>query len=486
MNIIVPLVKNLFERGTSLAGSILLVLMILPGLFSCSSGPAETVQPAPEQPEEITGELPPLTDTQSILTGIAMLLDRGDYDGALALFDMIDAPEAESGGIRLLKASVLSSAGRLEEARTIAEEVSAKEPSNTEALFVLSAIEGASGKEREQRAVLERIIKIEPANPEALSALGTIALRSRSLRTAASYFDRALAAEPENREALIGRAGVYRYDRDPKNAEALLNKAVTLYPQWAVPFSERARLYKEAGFPKEALSDLDKAKALDGEDYWIAVDRGTILIDLNRKPEALEEFTRAIALDPSSFLAYVYSAGIKDDLGNYDGAERDYEILTKLKPEYYFAFEGLGMQKMRRGLWAEARDAFLEAYKQAPQESVYALLAAMNWMRAGRPNEPRQFLEQALRGVQRESPEWYMFRLYHDLSGDTDVAIRLDREQNTVIKARMLYYLANYYDIRGNRSLADKCFLQVRDLNQKATVEWRLNEWALEQRNLAY
>jgi hypothetical protein len=48
----------------------------------------------------------------------------------------------------------------------------------------------------------------------------------------------------------------------------------------------------------------------------------------------------------------------------------------------------------------------------------------------------------------------------------------------------MLYYLANYYDIRGNKSLADKYFLQVRDLNQKVSVEWRLNEWALEQRNL--
>jgi hypothetical protein len=108
----------------------------------------------------------------------------------------------------------------------------------------------------------------------------------------------------------------------------------------------------------------------------------------------------------------------------------------------------------------------------------------MNWMRAGRPNEPRQFLEQALRGVQRETMEWYMLRLYHDLSGDADVALRIDREQSALTKARMLYYLANYYDIRGNTNLANKYFLQVRDLNQKAAVEWRLNEWALAERNL--
>jgi tetratricopeptide (TPR) repeat protein len=459
------------------------MLLILPGIFSCSSQPVETIKPVQGPPEGVIEEPPP-TGVQAILAAVADLLNRGEYEGALELFDTIDPEEAESAGIRLLKASILSSAGRLEEARTIATEVSSRDPSNMEALFVLAAVEGASGREREQRTVLERIIKAEPANAEALAALGTIALRSRSLRTAASYFDRALAADPVNQEALIGRAGVYRYDRDPKNAESLLNQAVTLYPRWAVPLSERARLYQEAGFPQEALADLDKAKALDGGDYWIAVDRGTILIDLNRKPEALEEFTRAIAIDPSSFLAYVYSAGIKDEFGDYDGAERDYEILSRLKPEYYFAFEGLGMQKMRRGLWAEARDAFLAAHKQAPQENAYALLAAMNWTRLGRSNELRQFLEQALRGVQRESVEWYVLRLYHDFSGDSDVALRIDREQNAVTKARMLYYLANYYDIRGNKNLADTYFLQVRDLNQKTVLEWRLNEWALEQRNL--
>jgi tetratricopeptide (TPR) repeat protein len=209
-----------------------------------------------------------------------------------------------------------------------------------------------------------------------------------------------------------------------------------------------------------------------------------VLLDLNRKPEALEEFNRAINLEPDSFLAYVYSAGIKDDLGDYDGAEADYTALTRLKPEYYFAFEGLGFHKMRKGLWGEARDAFAEAYKQAPQEWTYAVLTAVTWMRAGRISDPRQFLEQALRRVQRETSPWYMLRLYHDLAGDNDVAIRIDREQNPDLKAKLLYYLAEYYDIRGNKNLADRYFLQVRELNRKYIPEWRLNEWALEKRNI--
>jgi tetratricopeptide (TPR) repeat protein len=435
----------------------------------------------PPQLEDVPPE-PEILTVQGILTRIAELLEKRDYDGALALFDEIDSPELETVPLRLIKATILLSAGRAGEGRVIVEEIITGEPDNTEALLVLASIEAASGRDREQRTLLDRILKLDPANIRALNTLGNMALGAGSVRTAASYFDRTLAAAPDDRDALIGRADSYRRERKFAEAEALLNKAVTLYPQWPLGLSQRARLYRNAGYPNQALEDLDKAKELAGDDYWIACDRGNVLLDLNRKPEALEEFNRAITIDPGAFVAYVYSAGIKDDLGDYDGAERDYITLARLNPEYYFAFEGIGIHKMRRGLWGEARDAFAEAYKRAPQEWTYALLTAMNWMRAGRPSDPRQYLEQALRGVQRETLPWYMFRLYHDLSGDNDVAIRIDRERNVETKARMLYYLAEYYDIRGNKNLADRYFLQVRELNRKYILEWRLNEWALEKR----
>jgi tetratricopeptide (TPR) repeat protein len=464
------------------------LMILLAALSSCVSGgtvPTETVPPEistapPEQP-------PALTEPASwpVLNRMAEFLSRGDFDGALALFDQIAPDEAESSGIRLLKASVLGSAGRYAEGRVITEGVMAEEPDNLDALYVLATLEGAAGKEREQRTILERIIKNDPVNTQALIDLGNIALRARSYRTAGSYFDRALAAEPQNLQALLGRAGVYRYNRDPKKAEELLNRAISLYPAESGPRAERGRLYRNEGYLHLALEDLDRAKQLDGGSYWITVDRGNVLLDLNRKQEALEEFTRAIALAPDNFLAYVYSAGIKDEAGDYEGAEHDYTILARLKPDYYFAHEGIGMHKMRKKLWAEARDAFLEAYRYAPNESNYALLAAMNWMRAGKIADPRQFLEQAIRTVQRDTLEWYMLRLYHDLSGDNDLAIRIDREKNLANKARMLYYLANYYDIRGNKVLADRYFLEAKNLNQGAFPEWRLNEWAVAERGLA-
>jgi tetratricopeptide (TPR) repeat protein len=319
--------------------------------------------------------------------------------------------------------------------------------------------------------------------------LGNIALRGRSPRTAASYFDRVLAIEPDHPGALIGRAGIYRQNSQPQEAEALLNRAVSLYPRNPVPFTERAKLYRREGFPAQALKDLDTAAKLDPGDYWIATDRGTVLMELGRKEEALEEFNRAVAIDSENFLAHVYVAGIKDDLGDTDGAERAYLKLTQLKPEYYFSWEGLGIIRMKREQWAEARDAFLEAYRYAPGEWCYALLASMCWMKAGRPTDPRQFLDQALRRV-RQNPgqsslEYLMMRLYRELAGDNDLALKIDKEKSETLKARMLFYLASYYDIRGNNTLANKYYTDVKNLGVPGIPEWRINEWAVASRGLA-
>ncbi|MDR3123128.1 MAG: tetratricopeptide repeat protein [Treponema sp.] len=469
---------------TQNAGVKLLLVFIAPCLFACSSPPPEQASVPDYAAAAVTEEEARPDNTQSILTAVADALGRRDYETALAHFDRLESDVADSSDILLLKASTLVSAGKTAEGRTIAERIVSEEPDNTEALYVLSTMERALGKEREQKALLERLLQLDPNHVRALIALGDIAFRARSLSRAASYYDTALEAEPDNGDALVGRAGVYRYQRNPKQAESLLNRAVALYPQWTKPLTDRARLYQGAGFYTDALNDLDRAQKINGNDYWIAVDRGIVLVDLNRKEDALAEFNRAIAMNPDIFLPYVYSAGIKDDFGDFEGAERDYTVLARLNPEYYFAFEGVGVHKMRKGLWAEARDNFMEAYKQSPDTTSYALLASLCWMRAGRVQDPKPFLTQALKRVQRDSLDYALLRLYQDLNGDSDVAMRLDKETDVVLKARMLYYLASYYDVRGSTTLANRYYTQIYQMGRLPIIEWRLNEMVMDERNL--
>ena len=424
------------------------------------------------------------SDFSAILDEVAHRLARREFSAALELFDRLPEEEANKIEVRIIRASILNAAGRTNDARQIANAIIAADSMNTEALMILADAAAIDGRERDRRTFLDRVIGIDPANVRALNDLGNINLGNQNLRTAAGYFDRALASDPVNGDALIGRAAVYRYNREPRNAERLLNQAIDLYPGWAAPLHERARLYRGAGFYTDALEDLDFALSLEPDNYWILVDHGTVLMDMGLKQNALESFNQAIAVNPDIFMAYVYSAGIKDELGDYDGAERDYVTLARLRPDYYFAFEAIGVIRMRNKQWALARDAFLDAYRQAPTEFSYAILASICWMRAGRTTDPRTFLAQVLRTAPRDSLDFAMLRLFHDLSGEIDLSRRVESEVNIYTRSRMLFYLASYFDITGSGTLAEMYYLMVQELEVVASIEWRLNEMVLEERGI--
>jgi len=426
---------------------------------------------------------------ESVLEQIAEHLSVLEFEKAIALFDTIPNPERNVSSLRLLEASVLSSAGRHADARRIVEAISSAEPENIEALFVLATIEEVSGRQRQQQAALDRIIRINPNNSQALIGLGNIALQARALRPAASHFHRVLTNEPENVEALIGLSRAFRMNREWEQAEILLNRAVELYPNMLEGRTDRARFYWGRGLLVQALVDMDEAKRIAPRDYWIAIDRGNLLLEMGRRRQALDEFLRAVEINPREHLAYIFTAGLKDEFGDHDGAASHYAILARLRPDYYFGLEGLGLHQMRVGNWAEARDTFMEVYRRAPEEHLYALLAAINWMRAEDITAPRAFLQQVLPRVQRDTLEWHMFRLYIDLtarnfSGESNMVVRLDRERNEELRARMLFYMALYYDVRGNADLANRYFLMVNEMSVRSIPEWRLNEWILAERGL--
>jgi tetratricopeptide (TPR) repeat protein len=426
---------------------------------------------------------------ERILTQAVEYLAVSKYNEAIALFDTIPQPQRDSSSLRLLRASILSSAGRFAEARTGVEAVLAAEPGNIDALFMLASIEGVSGRRQQQIRALERIIAIESDNAEALISLGNVSLETRAYRQAAAYFHQVLSNDGRNAEAMLGLARALRMNTEWDNAEILLDRVVSLYPNMVEARSDRARFYLGRGRYREALEDFDAAIKLSPNDFYLAIDKANLLLEMDRKPEALAEFSRAIAINPNNYLPYAYTAGMKDEFGDHEGAERDYAILARLKPDYYFALEGLGLHKMRKGQWAEARDAFAEAYRQAPNEHYFALLTAICWMRMGDVTAPRTFLNQAQNRVTRNTLEWYMFRLYYDLTSrnyqsEYDMVTRLDREQDETIKARMLFYMAWYYDVRGNTALANRYFLMVNELDKKAIPEWRLNDWILRDRGI--
>jgi tetratricopeptide (TPR) repeat protein len=420
----------------------------------------------------------------TLLAAILDHLRAGDFDGALALFDDFSDEDAGTTEIRLLKTSVFVSAGHIAEARTLAGEVIEDEPQSAEALYTLSMVEAAAGNERARRNALDGALKIDENHIPSLNALGNIYLRNDVWRLAAVQFDKVLSKDPDNLAALIGKASTLRYQKQPAEAMGMAAKAVELYPDRPEAYIVRSRVFRDLGNTDRALDDLLIAEKLAPDNYWTVYDKGRALLSLRRTEEALLAFERAISLDKTEFAAYIYSAGILADKGEFAAAEARYVELAGLNPDYFYALEGIGMLKMKNKEYAAARDAFLSAYAKAPEESSYAVLAALNALRVQKPFEVKPFLETAMRVVKRNSLEYAMLRVLNDFNGEVSVARQIDAEKNTLIKGRMAFYLAEFYDICNKPALANAYYEKCREANRRDTVEWRLNQWKMEERNL--
>ena len=457
---------------------IALAAIILASLISCGS------QPPAEKPLLPAEETVPLSEKDRILNEILQCLRKGDFDGALALFDQLSAEEVGQSDIVMLKSSVLLSAGRLPAAKTLINELITAEPENVEAYFVLSSIEAAARNDRGQRAALDNSLKLDPEHVKSLVSLGNIYLRNESWSHASSRFEKALKRKPDDAAALIGMSSALRKQKQPDQAMELMNRAVELHPDNPQVYSVRSRLFRDAGLLSAALSDLEAAEKLDGRDYWIAYDKGRTLLSMEKKPEALAAFEKANAVNPTEFVAYIFSAGIRTDAGDFDGAEKDYAALTRVNPDYYYGFEGLGMLKMKKKEYREARDAFTAAYTKASSETGYAILAALCALRGQSRFEVKPFLENAMKPLKRDSLDYTVLRLLNDYSGDSELSRKIQNEKDPYLKCRSAFYLAEYYDIINKHALAETFYEICKSTNRRDTIEWRLNEWIREQRSM--
>jgi tetratricopeptide (TPR) repeat protein len=472
------------DRQNWFCGIVTIVVLAFAG--ACASPPpVEIPLPIAQSPvEESVQAEPVVSRTDELMSGILSRLRVGDFDGALALFDEFPEEDAKTAHVRLLKTSVYISAGRVPEGRDLVNEVINDEPENADAFYTLFRVESVAGNKQPARAALDIALKIDEQHIPALNALGTLYFQNDSWRLATAQFDKVLSISPADLTALTGKASVLRFQRRSEEAMELADQAVLQHPGQMQGYTIRAQLFRDTGKMGEALDDLVTAEELAPGDYWVSYDKGRTLLALNRSDEALLAFERAIALDSTEFAAYIYSAGIMADRGDFDKAERYYNELARLNSDYYYAYEGIGMLKMKNKEYAAARDAFLAAYAKAPTENSYAVLAALNALRVQKPFEVKPFLETAMRVVKRGTLDYAMLRMLNDFNGDANVARQIETEKNTLLKGKMTFYLAEFYDICGKPALANAYYEKCREVNRHDTVEWRLNEWKMEERSL--
>ncbi len=454
-------------------------------LFSCASAPeAEPVvqeDTITEKEKAIEEPIEEGFSAYAFAQRLLELLDAGDFAGALACFDELDEPEASSPDLLKLKLSILISSGDRKAAAALADSLEAELGEDTDVLYARAVIALAENRTIDRNRYLKQIVEIDPGNAEALLALGDDSLGKRAYGDAVKWFAQALAADGANADAHRGLVHSYYLQGRMNDARQAVDRALALHPDDAALLAESALIHAEEKNLPAALNDLRRAVSLDPEvsSYWSSY--GALLVRASKLTDAREALSEAIRLDPDSVFPYLYRCGVNDTLGFTEDAIADYRFVCRNYPQYYYAAEGLGVLLWLRGDYEGAKNAFAQAFKYDEDNLSYALMFTLCCYKLGQKDEAKRFIGRFMNTLEdRSSAEYFLCRLFFDLSGDADVVRRISSLKNAAQRSKLMFYVAAYYELFQSDSLAAKFYSDIASGDAPTFFEHRLASAAAE------
>lgn len=243
------------------------------------SGDGENAESSFRRAIELSSEL---VDAKVALA--SLLLDRGDYAGADALYVELGRMAGSASGAslaltgRLGRIEALIGLGRLDDADVQLEQVRSGDRDAAVTHLTSAHLAMAHGHFGDAVRELRPLTEVESPSVTALAAFGDALTGAGESEPAAAAYDRALGIDADSPEALLGRAELHLAEANgQRDAEPLLERAGTALETRVRPPSLRTRLmvlrarvalagHDSAG----ALLALQQATAIDGctPDAW--------------------------------------------------------------------------------------------------------------------------------------------------------------------------------------------------------------------------
>lgn len=408
-------------------------------------------------------------------------LMAGDINGAISLYKDIPENLKDDVDLKILESSLLLSVGRLEEAKTIVNELKNSGNNTIEVMEVNAEIANASGKLADIQKATDELLKADPANVTANLILGNRWALKKKYKLACDYYRKVILKESTNEDGLFGYGQMSYYLGNLKESEKAFKKLAEVNPESDIAYQYLGKLAAEEENYKLSIENIQKAIALNPQNSDYYIDLGNYSRNLGRYDDAEKAWTKSIELAPDYFLGYTYRAGLYDEQNRTDEALADYKMVVKTNPKYYFAFEEIGILEFHKENWEEARKYFSKA-NEISESYAYKLMILATYIKQGKTFEMKQLSEKYMKPLDRNSLEYKMLRLYHDqgpVNAENAVAKDIEKETSKNKKGKMKYYLALYYDMKGSKSVAAEYYNQITKMQTPMFFEYRLAEWAL-------
>ena len=408
-------------------------------------------------------------------------LETGDLNGAIALYDTIPSSLAQDANLKFLKASLLISAKRFDEASAITSELKANPETQKNALELDAEIAMASGKKQNLQNTLNQILAIDPYNATANNILGNQQALKKKYKLAANYYRKTLVNDPENMDALFGFGQMTYYLGDLKTSHKQFEKLLSIDPNNSLGWAYMGKLAADDENYLQATTYVQKAISIEPDNYEYYIDLGQYSRYRGKYDEAEKAWTRAIELNPDYFLPYTYRAGLYDEQNRIQEAVSDYLKVVEKNPKYYFAYEEIGILFFHLGNWSESRKYFIKANSVSKQTS-YQLMILATYLKEKNTFEAKNYAQLCMKTLDRASIDYLMIRLYHDqgpINAENAIAKKIESETDKNKKGKMTWYLGLYYELKGSDRVANEYYSQVTKIQTPMFFEYRLAEWGL-------
>ena len=166
----------------------------------------------------------------------------------------------------MVRAVALLQEGRLEEAKSICQQVLDGNGDDVDAIYAMGWIAFCQNVREKALADFRRVIELAPEHARAHNNIGTILMNGEDTASAAGHLEAAIAAAPDFIEAYSNLGAVRMTQGEPNAAREPFEKAVELIPEDPTALTNLAAVKMQLGEVDEAIADFEKVVELTPED----------------------------------------------------------------------------------------------------------------------------------------------------------------------------------------------------------------------------
>lgn len=259
----------------------------------------------------------------------------------------------------------LQTAGALDQARAIFNDVLAQEPSNAAAHYSLSAIEAGEGHHLQALQHIRQVIAARPKFAPAYLALSIILFHLKKLDEAQVAAETALSIDPHLADAKqhLQSIEVFKGLQNQNTVGAAEEHTGTQLQR----LYDEGALHQSAARHAEAISAFQKALQIDPDSFVAWYSLGLAYSNTGRVLQAIECFQHVVRLKPDLSLGQFALGKTLQDAGLADAALACYDKAIACDPHYMDAYNNKAALLQTINRHHDALTTLLDANKINPE-----------------------------------------------------------------------------------------------------------------------